>query len=558
MLRRTRAVARLRAPSIVAALVASVTGAAAAQAHVVPGSLAQRSNVAGLTKARYMDAFVVRHGSRLFVNGRPFRWSGGNVEWLGLENYGPDPSTSIPVGSERYATPYEINDAFATLHEMGASVARIQTLGDTVGCLLCEEPKLGQFNEAAFHETDLVVAAARRWGIKLIGEFDGDANGSEPAGTVGSTFESHNWYCEWEDATSDCGLSFFSGPKLITDYEQHMRAVLDHVNPYTGLAYREDPTILGWVDGNNLDLTDGVPPTTVANWLSTVSTYYKSIDPNQLFIDISLNGADAVPLESELKIPGVDIFAQEYYPHWFPGIDGDRIDGTVTDLHVIAAEVATAGKAYATIEYGWDHTNFLTQGALSQFLAGLYHDQNVVGDDYWALAAHANGHGWQPIPADAGCSPTCEELEDGNWWALYYTGVTTLSNAASDMAQRAQVIRAHAYEMDGYARTPPHEIVPAPIITSLSPTGKVLFEGSAGSPDYTVQKLTQAGTWSTPCHLCTTDADGGWQDPADDAGCYRVIPVNLGGVLGPASESEGYGCPKPSSRRSGRQKETHK
>ena len=54
------------------------------------------------------------------------------------------------MGSERYATPYEINDALATLHEMGASVIRVQTLGDTVGCALCEEPKPGVFNAAAF------------------------------------------------------------------------------------------------------------------------------------------------------------------------------------------------------------------------------------------------------------------------------------------------------------------------------------------------------------------------------------------------------------------------
>jgi mannan endo-1,4-beta-mannosidase len=384
---------------------AALPGAALAQ--VQAGTSAQHSNVPGLTAAKYMNAFVKRNGSRLSVAGHPFRFVGPNVEYLGLKNYGPNPSTQIPGDSERYATKYEIDDALATAHEMGATAIRVQTLGDTVGCNLCEEPKLGQFNAAAFKQTDLLVAEARRYGIKLVGEFDGDANGSAPAGS--SNFQSHNWYCAWRNA-SNCGMAFFTDPTLLGDYEQHMKAVLDHVNPLTGLAYKDDPTFVGWVDGNNLDLLDGVPAPLVESWLTKVSAYYKSIDPKQLFINISLNGGDADVTPTVLQVPGIDIYAQEYYPHWFPGAQGgDRVDGSAPVVHQEAAQVAAAGKAYATIEFGWDNTNFLTQPALGQFLDGLQADPNVVGDGFWALEGHASGHGWEPIPANAGCSPTCQE-----------------------------------------------------------------------------------------------------------------------------------------------------
>ena len=543
-----------RIASITAALVgALVVMAATAPAggarritRPMPGSLAQRSNVYGLTNAQYMTHFVQRNGSRLSVSGRPFRWSGSNVEWLGLENYGPNPSKQIPAGSERYATPYEINDAFATLHEMGANVVRVQTLGDTVGCAPCEEPALGVANPAAFHETDLVVAAARRWGIKLIGEFDGDANGAAPAGALNS--QSHGWYCKWEHVSGGCDSAFFSAPRLIADYEQHMSMVLNHVNPYTGVAYRNDPTILGWVDGNNLGLLDGVSPQTIVAWLRSVSSFFKSADPKQLFIDISTAGAEILPTTpGVLQVPGVDVYAEEYYPHWFPLLQGgDRLDGQAPLLHQDAKLVAAAGKAYATIEYGWDNTNFLTQAALGQFVNGLASDPNVAGDNFWALLAHSNGHGWQPLPANAGCVPTCEELEDGNWWALYYTGVRTLSNTATDMAGRAQILRAHAYAMDGFPTTPAHETVPTPIITSTA-AGLVQFEGAAGSPTYSVQRRTDTGTWSSACDQCTTDSAGGWQDPTPTLGCYRVIGVNLGGVPGPPSAPAGA-CRSPQTR----------
>jgi hypothetical protein len=196
---------------------------------------------------------------------------------------------------------------------------------------------------------------------------------------------------------------------------------------------------------------------------------------------------------------------------------------------------------YATLEYGWDNTNFLTTGAVKQFLDGLAADQNVAGDNFWALQSHANGHGWQPIPGDMGCSPTCLTLEDGNWWALYYTGLTTLSNRRADMAARAQMMRSHAYTLSGFSSPPPHELVPAPIVTSTT-GGKVLFEGSAGSPSYTIQKLSRA-RWFTVCDRCTTDAAGGWHDPAPTAGCYRVTGYNLDGIAGPASQPDGIGCP---------------
>jgi hypothetical protein len=411
------------------------------------------------------------------------------------------------------------------------------------------EPKLGQFNERAFAQMDMVVAEARSYGIKLFGEFDGDASATAPTGsaaapTGGSNFESHNWYCIWRGA-SPCGMAFFSDPALLGDYERHMKAVLDHVNPLTGLAYKDDPTFVGWVDGNNLNLADGVPPPIVEAWLAKVSSYFKSIDTKQLFADISLTGGDELVTPTVLQIPGIDIYGQEYYPHWFPVVQGgDRVDGTAPLLHAEAAQIAAAGKVYATLEYGWDHTNFLTSTALKQFLTGLTSDKNVAGDNFWALQVHKDGHGWQPIPGDAGCIPTCEEGEDGNWWAMYYTGLRTLSNQAGDMAVRAQLLRAHAYELGGFGSIPAHERVPAPIITSAS-DGKIQFEGAAGSPTYTIQKRTASGRWATVCDHCTTDAAGGWQDPDHTAACYRIIGYNLDTLAGPASDAVGTRCPTP-------------
>lgn len=515
-------------------LAAAVTVVAAASltttGHAVPAP----------TTAPDRDSFVQRHGSRLTLAGRPFRFAGGNVEWLGLENYGPVSSPTVPAGSARYATKYEVDDVLATARDMGATVIRAQTLGDTIGCPQCLEPQLGQFNPAAFAQMDLVAAEARAYGIKLVGEFDGDANAYPPPGrnAPAALGAGHAWYCTWRHR-SDCERAFFTDPTLIGDYERHMRAVLDHVNPRTGLAYKDDPTFAGWVDGNNLNLLGSVPGPAMEGWLRTVSDYFHHIDRHQLFVNLSPGGGDGYLTAGALRVPGIDIYAAEYYPHWLPLISGgNRVDGNAPTVHQEAAQAAAAGKTFSVIEFGWDHTDFLTTAALQQFLAGVEADPNIVGDNYWALQAHANGHGWQPIPANAHCTPTCEWGEDGNWWALYYTGVGTAANTAADMAARAQLLRAHAYLMAGEATPPAHQPVPAPTITATA-GGVVLFQGAAGSPDYAIQKQTSDGGWTTVCGGCVTDAAPGWHDPAPVVGCYRVIGRNLDNVPGPASPPAG-------------------
>src|SRR5450755_2971291 len=113
--------------------------------------------------------FVRRTGAKLTLGGEPFRYSGPNIEWLGLEGYGPHD----PIGS-RYPTHFEIDDALATSAEMGARAIRSQTMGDTVGCALCIEPEEGKFNQAAFQATDYALLAAHRRGMKIIVTLIGD------------------------------------------------------------------------------------------------------------------------------------------------------------------------------------------------------------------------------------------------------------------------------------------------------------------------------------------------------------------------------------------------
>jgi mannan endo-1,4-beta-mannosidase len=455
-------------------------------------------------------SFVTRSGPELRLAGKPFRFGGANIEWLGLTGYGP----ADPAGP-RYPSHYEIDDALATAKEMGVRVVRSQTMGDSVGCPTCLEPSRGQFNQAAFERIDYALRSARARGIRIIPTIVGDDASAGGTGCV---------YLRWRNIDlPGCSIidmdPFWTNQTVIGDVEQHIKALLDHVNVYTGVAYKDDPTILGW------DLLNGGGSPTP--WTRQVAQYVRSLDKHHLI----LSGA------ANVRLAAVDACVSFVYPHWS------------LPLSFVQRWIATcrsAGKPYIVYEYGWDLTNFPTRPSLAGFLATLLADREIAGDAFWALEAHADGHGWMPIPADTSDPATARTGESGQWWAMYYTGIQTLVMSASDMAARAQTIRNHNYAMDG-VRRPRHAIPPAPRVTSAvyasSSSGvKVYWRGSAGARSYTIQRAAAAtGPWTTRCKRCATDLDDGYVDPSAPArtSWYRVVPYNLDGRAGPASKPVG-------------------
>jgi mannan endo-1,4-beta-mannosidase len=433
------------------------------------------------------DSFVTRSGLGLEVGGRPFRFGGANIEWLGLLGYGP----ADPAGP-RYPSHYEIDDALVTARELGAKVVRSQTMGDSVGCELCLEPELGKFNPASFEPIDYALVSARRNGIKLVPTIVGDDARAGGSGCV---------YLRWRGiAVPKCLLvnmaPFWTDETVRADVEQHIDAVLNHVNRYTGVAYKDDPTIFGW------DLLNGGD--SPRPWTRAIVEHLRTIDRRHLVLSSAWNAL----------IPGVDVCVAFVYPHWKQPLSsrGDELRAC-----------KSARKPFVAYEYGWDRTNYRTVGALRRFLQTLAKNPGVAGDAFWALQAHRRGHGWMPIPANTTDRRAAARIETGQWWALYYTGIRTLVNTAADMAARAQVIRAHNYAMARRA-LPPHAIPPRPTITSAGT--RLYWQGSAGARDYSVQRArTQNGPWRTVCERCVTDRSNGFVPTRAD--WYRVIPYNL-------------------------------
>ncbi len=182
----------------------------------------------------------------------------------------------------RYPSHFEVDDALDTAKMMGARVIRSQTMGDSIGCDLCIEPKLGQFNPEAFKQLDYVLKAAHDRGLRLIVTLVGDCANCKQSG-VGEYFK---------DRGAGGNKDFFTDPVIIARFEKHIEGLLNHKNSLTGIYYKDDPTILAWENCNACglvaSLTGGGPSVaSIVNWVDTIGAFIKSIDKKHLYEDNS-------------------------------------------------------------------------------------------------------------------------------------------------------------------------------------------------------------------------------------------------------------------------------
>jgi hypothetical protein len=406
-----------------------------------------------------VQGFVKRIGSQLVLNGQPFRFSGPNIYWLGLAE----------VPSLSYPSQFQVDDALATAALMGATVVRAHSLGFSTGCSLCIEPTLGHFNEIALQHVDFALKTARDHGLRLI---------------LPLTDNSHYGAGGKRDFTDWRGIAdesnFYSNPTVINDFKEYINVMINRVNTYTGVAYKDDPTILAWETGNELDA-----PVT---WVDTISTYIKSLDSNHLVVDGDWGRSQ---LTDDLPLPNCDIYSIHGYPM------------SVQDLDKAAAQTQQAGKAFLLGEYGWKNIDKYGKPAgdpLTQYLADIESQPVVAGDLYWDLFPHADDHGFVQHNDEPGI----------NAFTLHYPGDDT------DMRSRVLLLRAHAYRMRRLP-LPPADPPGVPFITGINTRdgpNVVSWRGAAGADTYTVERAPSAtGPWTAVCTRCVTDNTTPWIDP---------------------------------------------
>jgi mannan endo-1,4-beta-mannosidase len=170
---------------------------------------------------------------------------------------------------------------------------------------------------------------------------------------------------------------FYTDSTIRAWYQNWVSHVLNHANTYSGVVYKNDPTIMMWELANELECGDSNLPTsgtcstsTILSWITAMGTFVKSVDPNHLvgvgdegfFCNPKLpysevnceHGVDSVTFSQS---PAIDAVGFHLYPDGW-GQSMAWADSYI-DQHISAAN--TAGKPIYMGEFGTLEGNIRNQ-----------------------------------------------------------------------------------------------------------------------------------------------------------------------------------------------------
>jgi mannan endo-1,4-beta-mannosidase len=255
--------------------------------------------------------FVRRAGPNLILDGKPFEFVGTNNYYL------------------MYSSKLMVDDVLNTAAANGFTVMR--TWG-----WLDQTPKNGivfqtfdgmsiSYNDGAtgLANLDYTVAQAGKLGLKLVIPFTGNWG----------DFGGMDQYVTWAGGSNHD--DFYTNATIKTWYKAWISHLLNHVNSITGVAYKNDPTIMTWelaneprcVGSGTYPASAGCTTATITNWAAEMSAYIKSIAHKQLvssgsegFLCIAgsteyerdcASGLDELAIS---KLPTIDVMSYHMYP----------------------------------------------------------------------------------------------------------------------------------------------------------------------------------------------------------------------------------------------------
>ena len=288
-------------------------------------------------QTEHNDEFVQRDGTRLTLGGETFRYSGPNIEWLGLEAYGP----LDPMGP-RYPSHFEVDDALGHRQNDGRPRHPFANHGRQHRLRSLHRAQAGRVQSGGFQAHRLRPQgrarprpAPDRHPCRRLCQLQ--------ASGAGEYFkDARRW-----PATSD----FFTDPVIAPVLKSTSRRCSITRTPSPASTTRTIPP--SWpgktatVCGIVASLTDGGPNTApIVKWVDTIGAFIKSIDKKHLYEDNSgLFAFDKTGAVLDAKTP--DIVTSEYYPHWEAVFEhGVATRTTAESFPKHAALVTSHGKVY--------------------------------------------------------------------------------------------------------------------------------------------------------------------------------------------------------------------
>lgn len=301
-------------------------------------------------------AFVAvdKANARFVLAGKPFYFAGTNAYYL--------------MQSAAYGQTQQTLDALDAAKACGYRVIRTWGYSDggPSGDPSVLQTSPGVYQASAWKGMDFVLAEAAKRGLHLIVTL---TNNWDDYGGM-------NQYVKWAGLSSHD--QFYTDPGVKQLFKNYMRDFVTHTSSITGIAYKDDPTIMSWELANEAECKsdfDALQGTLVA-WYSEMSAYLKSIDPKHLVstgeegFDTTTSGytsftsyttyfwifslTDGTSFTQNVAIPTIDWAGIHLYPDTWQWLDPTADGVNWINDHVAIAKAL--GKPLVLGEYGLEHS----------------------------------------------------------------------------------------------------------------------------------------------------------------------------------------------------------
>ncbi len=386
---------------------------------------------------------AVSHG-KFVLGGKPYYFIGANF-WQGMNLGVADPS------GNRNMLIQDLDE----LQSLGVTNLRIMAASEgpdtepqRIVPALMDAP--GQYNQSVLDGLDYLLAEMGKRGLKAVMVLN---NFWQWSGGMGQ-------YVSWAEKSpipypgdysvfTDYAARFYACQQCQVWYRDHIKTMIEHTNPYTGLEYRDDPVIFSWELANE-------PRRYPVSWIDSTAAYIKSLDPNHM-VTTGVEGTP--PGESQNFIEthsssAIDYSTIHIWPQnwgWYEPQTPDTYASAESRANSYfqqhAVESVSLGKPMVLEEFGlardWaplkdiynpnsptTYRDRFYADMFTRVLTAIAMGEPVGGADFWAWAGKARpGYPWIGDPPH----------ETAGWYSVYDSDSTTLEIISEYAARMARL-----------------------------------------------------------------------------------------------------------------------